>query len=67
MSGKPAAAGMSAHLLSTEKRTSATYADRQGYLMFRGPDTDQDAKTAATKRWPPSSSKSVLSQRRQNA
>jgi hypothetical protein len=54
MSGKPAAAGMSAHLLSTEKRTSATYADREGYLMFRGPDTDQCGKTAATKRWPPS-------------
>ncbi|HYZ38816.1 MAG TPA: hypothetical protein VE673_19225, partial [Pseudonocardiaceae bacterium] len=28
MSGEPTAAGMSAHLLSTEERTSATYADR---------------------------------------
>jgi hypothetical protein len=28
MSGEPTAAGMSAHLLSTEERTSATYAGR---------------------------------------
>ena len=34
MSGEPTAAGMSAYLVSTEERTSATYAYRSGYLLF---------------------------------